>query len=332
MNDATRPRTVSAFSFRPFKSGLLPLLLPILCFCLATGCASAPKVPPPQGACVRPRHNPSVEPRPTEWLGLMVAQHTGAPGVQSQDCTGRVVRWVQSPESCIIARPALGTPEPTPVTGDSVIERRIPNGRRLIWVITHRFADGTGYGPIALIQPTPKHLVVEAIGHMRLGTARVQLEYAEVGDGHLVIATGSLCPEGTEPTQAGRCQIASQVLVHVDDRLEARDIHDRRGHCVQPPWFEERQTTDKPLPNGWSRHFELHSSLTPTPRYLIVTEQVSVDDRNLSTPDAAPREVRRIDAERFVHLHKGRLTSRQPPLWPKILPAHGELDHLVPQD
>ena len=58
----------------------------------------------------------------------------------------------------------------------------------------------------------------------------------------------------------------------------------------------------------------------------ILAEQVRVQESDPNAPDIPPREVRRIDTERFIHVEGPRLITRQHPLWPRILPSAGSLE------
>ena len=59
-------------------------------------------------------------------------------------------------------------------------------------------------------------------------------------------------------------------------------------------------------------------------RYVVITEQVDVTDTDPVHPDIPPRDVRNIDTERFIHVEGPRFYTRQPPLWPRIIPTEGK--------
>jgi hypothetical protein len=91
------------------------------------------------------------------------------------------------------------------------------------------------------------------------------------------------------------------------------------------PWVELKREADLSLENGWNRHMRIVATVDHDQRYVVITEQVDVADTDPSHPDVPARDVRRIDTERFIHVEQGQLLSRQPPLWPRIIPTQGRL-------
>src|SRR5262249_52660271 len=126
-------------------------LLLVLC----ASCGSGPKKLP--GICFAQRREPGRPVTPSEWLNLIVKAKEQNGGICAQeDCTGWPIKFTPAPDNCVVKTPPLGTPQPVPLTEESIVERMLPNDQRLIWVITHRFDNGDGFGPVALVQVYPR--------------------------------------------------------------------------------------------------------------------------------------------------------------------------------
>jgi hypothetical protein len=261
---------------------------------------------------------------PGEWLKLVVRLRPGTQSMYADhDCTGSPIHFTPAPNNCLVRVPPIGRPRPVAITEASIVERMLPNDERLIWVMTHRFENGDGFGPVAHVRIYPNGLAVSAIGPLRLRRERVALELWKVGGQGLLMATGETCHNRKDPTT---CHRAANVLVHYGNAFLDPPITYRDGRCIDVPWIELSREDDLPLDTGWNRHFKITSSLSHDERYLVITEQVQVIDSDPNRPEIPSRQVRRIDTERFIHLDKGRLHTRQHPLWPRVLPTVGQVE------
>jgi len=290
---------------------------------VAMACGGKPK--PPPGICFAKRSAPGQPVGPAEWLKLIVRPRPGVGQAvyADQDCTGSPIYFTPPPDDCLVRTPPIGDPIAVPITEESIIERFLPNDERLIWIITHRFENGDGFGPVAHVRIYPKGLAVDSVGSLRLRRERVALELWKIGGQALLMATGETCHNKKDPTT---CHRASNVLVHRSHAFLDPPITYRDGRCIDVPWVELTRMADLPLDTGWNRHFTITSSLSHDERYLVITEQVQVIDSDPNRPEIPSRQVRRIDTERFIHLDNGRLHTRQHPLWPRVLPAVGQLE------
>jgi hypothetical protein len=315
MTDASSLRTSTC---RP-----LFLLVGLAALLVVNGCGSKPQ--PPPGICFAKRMRPNQPVEPGEYLRLMLQYHVTPNGdVQAtNDCTGSPIHFNPPPENCVVKTPPLGDPHLVPITEESIMERMLPNDQRLVWIITHRFENGDGFGPVALIRIYPRGLAVDAIGPLRLRRERVGLELWKIGQEQVLMAMGETCFDKKDPNS---CHRAANVLVYRSHAFLDPQISYTDGRCIDVPWVELSREADLPLPEGWNRHFEISSSLAHDERYLVITEQVEVNDSDPDEPDTPSREVRRIDTDRFIHVENGRLVTRQNPLWPKVLPTVGETD------
>lgn len=135
--------------------------------------------------------------RPEEWLRLLV--RAGAGERATQECSGQTIQLGEPSEPCReaareteeavqqgreVPRRGIEVQEPMAValTEESVIDRRITNSKRLVWVITHEYPNGDGLGPIGLVERVepddedePSELRVLALGTLRARREAVRL-------------------------------------------------------------------------------------------------------------------------------------------------------------
>jgi hypothetical protein len=268
--------------------------------------------------------------RPADWLQLLVVSQQDGPARIAQTlCTGAPIEHTPLPRECEVQTPDPGVPAPVPLTEASVIERILPEQRRLVWIMTHRFPNGDGFGPVAAVTLADGKAYVGSMGLLRLRPERVDLNLWEVGKDTVLMAAGESCDT---PGVASSCRRAANLLVFArgsgngSSGFQAAPIQrDGSRQCIDAPWVEYKREADLTLDNGWNRHMRIVATVDHDPRYVVITEQVDVADTDPSHPDTPPRDVRRIDTERFIHVDSGRLTTRQSPLWPRIIPSQGLL-------
>jgi hypothetical protein len=262
--------------------------------------------------------------RARDWVELITRPKALAQQIFADlDCTGHEIWWEPPDSDCVVKTPLLEAPRPTQLREGDVFERTVSADVRLVWVVTHRFANGEGFGPIAVVRIHRDGLEVEAIGALRLRTERVKLELWHIGSRAIIVASGETCSAKNDP---GSCQRAANVLIHFRKTLFSPMVSYPNGRCIDEPWIELRREEDLPLESGWNRHFELLSTISHDDRYLVISEQVVINDSEPEAPNVPPREVRRIDTQRFIHLKDARLITRQHPLWPRVLPSAGSIE------
>lgn len=270
---------------------------------------------PQEGGAPRPL-------RPSDWMKLMLITRNEGNGVYAQTaCTGERIIHQPLPTSCEVQTPDPGVAEPVPLGEHSVTEHLLPEGRRLVWVMTHRFANGDGFGPIGAITFDRKYAYVGSIGFLRLRPTRVDLDLWEIGSRVVLRGEGETC---ADQRNASTCRRATNLLVYNKQRFHAVPM--RRtdtNECIDAPWVERVREADLTLDNGWNRHMVITASVTHDQRYVVITEHVDVKDTDPKHTDIPPRDVRKIDTERFIHVRGPNLFTRQPPLWPRIIPSEG---------
>lgn len=262
--------------------------------------------------------------RANDWVELITRPKLWRSQVfADQDCTGAEIWWEPPDRDCLIKSPLLEEPKPTQLREGDIYERVVSDQVRLVWIVSHRFANGDGFGPIAVVRIHRKGLEVEAIGALRLRTERVNLELWHIGKQAVVIGTGESCPDAGDRSS---CRRAANVMVHFNKVLFSPMLTYQNGRCIDEPWIELTRQEDQALDSGWNRHFELRSSLSHDNRYLVISEQVVIGDSDPDSAATPTREVRRIDTERFIHIRGPKLITRQHPLWPRVLPSAGSIE------
>jgi hypothetical protein len=297
------------------------------------GCGAS-EPPAPTGAVCwskRPRApNGGFKPvRPTDWMNVMLKGfhwRRGEADLDYQahyDCSGEPIADPPVPVQC--PQDPAEEVRIAPLKEESVIERLVPTGERLVWIITHRLSNGDGLGPIALISLENRFLSVQAIGDYRGRSERVQMHLWTVGAGQVLVVEGEKCKN---PKLPATCRREARILVRKGDRFVSRPILNNRGGCIEPAQIEYSKKANVSTESGWIRHFSYNASVSHDVRYLVVTEQIDINDTDPSQSSMPPRHVRRVDTERFIHLKGLNLISRQGPLWRRMMPTRGstELD------
>lgn len=262
------------------------------------------------------------EPQPDEWISLITK---GVAGVSAtEDCAGHRVVWPTPPAECDQAETLNDAPFESVVLGpDSVIERRLPNGQRLVWIITHVRNDGFAMGPIGLVELTDRGASVLALGTLRARYERVRLQLWTVGEGEVLVAEGETCED---PQLATTCRRGAQLMLRVGNTFRWEALKDARGQCLDTAWFELARSAEMTQPDGWTRRLDYVANVQNDSRYVVVTEQITVNDRDSHDPAGAPRLVRKIDTDRFIHVSAAGLVSRQQPLWKQALSDWASLE------
>ncbi|HKU44645.1 MAG TPA: hypothetical protein VJR89_41080 [Polyangiales bacterium] len=279
----------------------------------------------------QPREGGQPRPmRPRDWMQLILTvQHDGR-GVYAQTaCTGERIVHTPLPDTCEVQTPDPGVPEPVGLSEESVIEHLLPEGRRLVWIMTHRFPNGDGFGPVAAVTLIDDNAYVGSLGFLRLRPTRVDLDLWQIGTKVVLRGEGETCEDVKD---AGTCRRATNLLVYNNLKFHAVPMRRTESNeCIDAPWVERNREADLTLDNGWNRHMKITANVTHDQRYVVITEHVDVQDTDPAHPDIPPRDVRRIDTERFVHVDGPYMFTRQSPLWPRIIPTEGRTDLLRKQ-
>lgn len=256
------------------------------------------------------------------------------------NCAGETTHWEPTDQGCDVHEPRLERPpRAVPVTESSVIVGRSDRlAVKPIWVITHRFSDGDGFGPVAVVERTAEGFAVRALGNLRLPSDRARLRIHDAMRSQLVVADGERCQRrddlGGPPIlrteiEAGeedalRCIRYAQVLQWRGDHLVPPTINDEE-RCLGPARFYLDREHRVHLANQWFRIFRLAASIEYRGSTIVVHEQVQVEDADPGNPDRPPRLFRTSEADRLIHVGRRDLRSRDTSLLERAIRANGSL-------
>lgn len=328
------------------RSLFAPPLLALGAAAITASCGSSqtPEDPPPvcyashpvpDGGMIRPLNN-------EQWATLIVRAYNDGQ-TSSQDCIGNNIEWRPTDRQCDVHEaedePA---PQAVPITEESVIVGRADSvAIKPVWVITHRFEDGDGFGPVVVTERTEEGVSVRAMGTLRLPMERARLRLRETGGKRILVADGERCPpEGEEeegddaaPANAGgegeeeaepTCLRTSRLMPMVGDRLLSPEVRTQDGQCLGPSAVHLQREHVAAIANGWERVFRLAASLEYVAGTVVVHEQVTVEDRDPRDPGRPARPFRTTDSDRVIYLERGGgMRSRGIPLFERTIRAHG---------
>jgi len=311
----------------------------------ACGGSETPEDPPPVCYTSHPVPDGGLvrNLRTEEWADLVVRSYREG-GEVSQNCVGDSLQWRATDEACDVHEP---DDEPPPgaieQTEESVIVGRSDTAaRKPVWIITHHFEDGDGFGPVALTERSPEGVAVRAIGTLRMPLQRARLRLRESGGQEFVVADAERCPpeededdapdppadvadgeETGEEDEEPTCIRYARILPVVGDQLMSPEVRDREGHCLGPNqvWLSREQTVG--LENGWERRFRLAASMEFRGGAIIIHEQVTAEDSDPRDPGRPARLFRTTDSDRVVTLRRGGMRSSGLPLFERAVRAHG---------
>ncbi len=278
--------------------------------------------------------------RAEEWVDLVVRGYREG-GESSQNCIGDSVAWRATDDACDVHEPDdEPPPDAVALNEESVIVGRSDTvARKPVWVVTHHFEDGDGFGPVALTERDENGVSVRAIGTLRMPLQRARLRLRESGGQEFIVADGERCPpedededEAPQNVEDGEqtdeeeptCIRYARILPVVGDQLMTPEIRNHDGtRCLGPNqvWLSREQTVA--LENGWERTFRLAASMEFRGGSIIVHEQVVAEDSDPRDPGRPARLFRTTDSDRVVMMRRGGMRSSGLPLFERALRAHG---------
>jgi hypothetical protein len=293
------------------------LLLTALTLTPLVGCATTP-LPRFCSAEVAPQVR--SYPTPDTFFTLLVHGYDPEKDVMPRpvvDCSGSPVMW-QEPVADECREPG---PQPTPLPpktrleAEDLILHTTQANQRLVWVITRRFSNGEGLGPVALVETTPKGFEVRALGSLRALTHSALLRLERVGDTQVLVAEGEACTE----SQPQVCRRAARLLPMRNGRFFSEPISDSARACLGSSWFPLSREQVYETPNGLHRKFELTATLVFGGGEITVQEQVAVSDSDPKQPAIPERLYRRAQAERKLKVEDNVLVGNAPSLWVRMV-------------
>lgn len=273
-----------------------------------------------RGICAVPRH-PNLANQPVrahDWLSLMARLELGRGGVfATRDCLGRWINYAAMSNACGATAYAQTQPRRMAVAEETVIVRDLGDTSYLVWVITHRFEDGDGYGPLALARRDNAGLWVEALGALRMHGERIKLERWNIQKETVISVSGEHCSQGQNGKR--HCERSTQLLLQHGQQLMAAPVVDPQNRCLEQAQFQLARTQERPVGAGVVRTFELSADITHDARYVVVEERLLVRDADSRSQNQPARVVQRVETKRLLQPYAGRLVTRQDSLWKRAL-------------
>jgi hypothetical protein len=239
--------------------------------------------------------------KPEDYWGLVLPGFDPGAGTvdrSSPDCSGRAV----------FERPELAEAEgvrtgPLTVKPEDAVVTPGPDALRIVWLRTHRFADGTAAGPLALARPREGYAEVYATGFYRGRVKDSRFAVERMGPRFIVTAGDDGCA-GVKPHQS--CESSFTVMLLNAGQLvsSARFALDRVAYRAAP---------------GASGAAQFRLTATPVfqPQSIRVIEQVVVRDDVQGV-------LRKSDLERVFRLEPGgRLVPSADSLWKQVAGESG---------
>jgi len=201
------------------------------------------------------------------------------------------------------------------LTDEDLVLQTVDANLRLVWVITRRFSNGEGLGPIGLVERTEEGFVVRALGSLRAYPRQAELRLERAGDVTVLFAEGEACTRELEPV----CRRMVRVLPLRQGRFFAEGVVSSAGTCLGPTWFPLSRVQRLSLPNGLHHKVEFTSSLSVKAEGIVVDEQVMMYELDPRQPSLPPRLYRTSQAQRLLKVQQSRLEGTEPSLWIRML-------------
>jgi hypothetical protein len=263
----------------------------------------------------------SFVPTPADWFSLLLHGFDRAQSVApspSLDCSGAPVMW-QEPQVNECREPgpeARPLPPPSRLTEEDVVQEKLPDNQRLVWVVARRFSNGEGLGPVGLVEQTQRGFVVRALGSLRAYPRQARLRLEQTGGFRLLVAEGEVCTDEAPPT----CRRMARVLpLHLGRFFSEAVASDSDGSCLGPAWFPLSREEVLSLPNGLNRKVEFTSTLSVKPEGVLLDEQVVMSDFDPRQPSVPPVPYRRAQSQRLLVVKDSRLVGTSPSLWVRLM-------------
>ncbi|HYO93114.1 MAG TPA: hypothetical protein VER33_01330 [Polyangiaceae bacterium] len=256
----------------------------------------------PVAICLKPleRHGASgvvSTLQPEDYWSLILPSFDPASGSvdrSAPDCAGRLL--LDRPELLQAEGARTGSISTKP---EDAVVTAAPNGFRIVWLRTHRFADGTAAGPLALVRPKEGYAEVYATGLYRGNSKSSRFVLERMGPRIVITATDEGCA-GVKPNED--CETSFAVfLMHAGRLAPAAHFPLDRIHYGAAP--------------GVSGTVQYRLTATPVfhKQSIRVVEQVVVRDVNQGP-------IRKSDLERVFKLNeRGNLIPTADSLWSQVL-------------
>ncbi len=245
-----------------------------------------------------PRHGAAgVVPalKPEEYWATVLPTYDAGSGTidrSGPDCSGR--QTLGSPELAEAEGARSGAIKVS--DGDAAVESG-PDGFKIVWLRTHRFADGTAAGVLSLLRAREAYVEVYAVGLHRGDASKTHFAFERLGPDIVITAADEGCA-GAKPDQSCETTMTAYLL--------------RSGQFVVGARFALDRVQYGQAPEG-----RVQYRLTGTPVYqdraIRVAETVVVRD-------ATQTEVRKSQLDRTFQLKTdGTLVATNESLWNQVV-------------
>lgn len=238
------------------------------------------------------------EPSDAEWIALLTDDEEGRPS----SCERALALTPPQEPRCD------GSPPRTPARLFAIPPRIAARMHRegeddVVWVATHRTAEGMHAGPIALVRRTTLGLEVQAIGR-HVGPA----EHVEAR----VLRAGGAVVVSMESESAG--DRVADLLVRSGGALVPAALEDPELGCQAPARVVLRRRREERATDGWVSRSVRTAMLDETPDAIVVREHLSIRELDAADLDAPPRATHDADAVRRLVASGTRLRADRGPL------------------
>ena len=234
--------------------------------------------------------------KPEDYWALVLPSYDPAAGtvdLSAADCAGRPVLASSALMGAEGARSGI-----VPVKPQDASITPGPDKFKIVWLRTHRFADGGAGGPIALVRPREGHAEVYAVGVYRGHAEKSRFAIERMGPRILITASDDGC---TKVKPGDSCETSLSVyLMRAGELMPAAHIPlDRIAYGTAPG-------------DGSSVQYRLTATPVFEDKRIRVVEQVVVSD---STQTA----LRKSNLERVFKLQpRGQLSANRESLWSQV--------------
>ena len=192
----------------------------------------------------------------------------------------------------------------TIVSTRDVTVANVNDTRRLVWVVTDRYADGQAEGPVAIAEIEAQGIAVRASGILRAYPENASLRLARLGTGTVLVAEGEVC------AKPGSCERATRIVPLIGDRFSPKPLVDDKATCLGPAFFPMRQAGTA---HGRKRaKYEISVSITYGADNISVREQLALTGAEPAADSGTGSFVTRVQAERQITLRDGSLIATSP--------------------
>ena len=253
---------------------------------------------------------------PEDWFDLLFHgfdRYSKIPKHRPQVCTEKLLTWPR-PKQCLVHEPRPTVLERTPISEKDLVFSPVGKDRRLVWAIVRRYDNGEAAGAVAITEFTPHGVAVHTIGTLRAPGQRVRMELKRTDEGRVLLVEGQLCAEDSDTA----CPRFVRALLVRGRQFMPVPLTNKAGECQGPAYFPLSRSATKSLEGGFERRYVMNSTVSVKRSGIIVHEQLTVHDINLSQPETAPQLRRSAEIERLVRVVGGRLIPESASLWHRV--------------